>query len=382
MKPPVPRRAILKLMNVKTLPLSVLFLGVAAFSLPAQDTSKVQGKPIVEVAHFQDYQVTGIAVSKTGQLYANFPRWSNDYKYAVAEVGNDSSLTPFPDDQWNSWKDKDPDVANKWVCVQSITVDDTGALWVLDTGNPGMNGTLPGAPKLVKFDLATKKATQTIPFGADICPAKSYLNDVRIDTTRQVAYLTESGIGSIIVVDLKSGKTRRLLVEDKTTLVDKNVDLTINGKEVETAEKQKPKFNADGIALSPDNEYLYYQAILSGKLYRILTSKLLDENLSKGDLSKAVETVGDSFPVDGLWMAKDGNLYLSDLRTGAIQRRMVPTGKTEMVAADPRIQWPDSFAQGPDGAIYFSCSHIHHSPQYNGGKSARTEPYTIFKVMP
>ena len=58
------------------------------------------------------------------------------------------------------------------------------ALWVLDTGNPGMNGTLPGAPKLVKFNLATKKATQTIPFGADICPAKSYLNDVRIDTTR------------------------------------------------------------------------------------------------------------------------------------------------------------------------------------------------------
>ena len=35
---------------------------------------------------------------------------------------------------------------------------------------------------------------------------------------------------------------------------DKKVDLTINGKEVETAEKQKPKFNADGIALSPDND--------------------------------------------------------------------------------------------------------------------------------
>ena len=81
-------------------------------------------------------------------------------------------------------------------------------------------------------------------------------------------------------------------------------------------------------------------------------------------------------------MAKDGYLYLSDLRTGAIQRRKVPDGKTEMVAADPRIQWPDSFAQGPDGALYFSCSQINHSPQYNGGKSARTTPYMIFKVMP
>ena len=369
-------------MNIATLPLSALFLGVAALSLHAQDDAKVKGHPLTEVAHFQDYQVTGVAVDKTGQLYANFPRWSNDYKYAVASVAGDSSLTPFPDEPWNSWRDKDPDVAGKWVCVQSITVDDTGALWVLDAGNPGMNGTLPGAPKLVKFDLGTKKPTQTIPFGADVCPAKSYLNDVRIDTTRQVAYLTESGVGSIIVVDLKSGKTRRLLVEDASTTVDKNVDLTINGKEVETAEKQKPKFNADAIALSPDNDYLYYQAILSGKLYRVATAKLLDENLSKGDLSKAVETVGVSFPVDGVWMARDGFLYLSDLRTGAIQRRKVPDGKTELVAADPRIQWPDSFAQGPDGAIYFSCSHIHHAPQYNGGKSARTEPYTIFKVMP
>ena len=366
-----------------------LFLSLAAAALPlhaqespAPASAKVEGHPITEVAHFQDYQVTGIAVSLNGQLYANFPRWSNDYKYAVAAVDKDSNLTPFPDDRWNSWKDKDPDVAGKWVCVQSITVDDTGALWVLDTGNPGMTGTLPGAPKLVKFDLATNKPTKIIPFGADICPAKSYLKDVRIDTAKQIAYLTESGIGSIIVVDLKSGKTRRLLVEDKSTVGDKAVDLTINGKEVMTAEKKKPAFNADSLALSPDNEYVYYQPILSAKLYRIATSKLLDENLSKSELSQAVETVGESFPMDGIWMTRDGYLYLSDLREGAIQRRKVLDGKVEMVAADPRIQWPDSFAQGLDGAIYFSCSHIHESPQYNGGRSARTEPYAIFKVMP
>ena len=374
-------------MRSKTLPLlSALLLGAASLPLHAQDATTVppgpKGNPISEVAHFQDYQVTGIAVSPTGQLFANFPRWTNDYKYAVAMVGKDSELTPFPNEAWNSWKDKDTDVADKFVCVQAITFDDTGVLWVVDTGNPGMTGTLSGGPKLVKIDPTTRQVTQKIPFGADICPAKSYLNDVRIDTGRQVAYLTESGIGSIIVVDLKSGKARRVLVEDESTLADKKVDLTINGKEVETAEKKKPNFNADGIALSPDNEYLYYQAIFSAKLYRVATAKLRDENLSRGDLSKAVETVGDSFPTDGFWMDKQGYLYQSDLRDGAIQRRKVPTGPVELVCSDPRIQWPDSFAQGPDGDIYFSCSHIHHSAQYNGGKSARTEPYTIFKVKP
>ena len=370
-------------MKTRPIPLvALLFLGTAAFTAQAQEAKvKVSGKPITEVAHFEQYQVTGIAVSKTGRLFANFPRWSNDYKYAVVEVSPDGSTKPFPDEQWNSWKDKDEDRSGKFVCVQSIVVDDTDALWVLDPGNPGMNGTLAGAPKLVKIDLATNKVVQNIPFGADICPAKSYLNDVRFDTDKGVAYLTESGVGSLVVVDLKSGKARRLLVEDDSTLLDKKVTLTINGKEVMTAEKERPKFNADGIALSPDNKYVYYQAVLSGSLYRIATEKLLDENLSKGDLSKAVENVGKSFPVDALWMDKEGNLYLSDLRDGAIQRRTAD-GKIELVCADPRIEWPDSFAQGPDGAIYFSCSHIHHSPQYNGGKSARTVPYAIYKVMP
>ena len=149
----------------------------------------------------------------------------------------------------------------------------------------------------MKFDLESNKLVQSIPFGADICPAKSYLNDVRVDTGRQIAYLTESGVGCIVVVDLKSGKARRTLVEDESTVYDKKVDLTINGKEVETAEKQKPKFNADGIALSPDDAYLYYQPVLSGTLYRVATEKLRDEKLSKGELSKAVEKVGASFPV-------------------------------------------------------------------------------------
>ncbi len=114
-------------MTTRTIPALLIGVVAASIALHAQDlpvpaSPKVAGRPITQVAQFQDYQVTGIAVSRTGQLYANFPRWSNDYKYAVAEVGSDSSLTPFPDEQWNSWKDKNPDVGGKWVCVQSVTV--------------------------------------------------------------------------------------------------------------------------------------------------------------------------------------------------------------------------------------------------------------------
>ena len=356
--------------------------GLAGFSpLPRASAQAPAGQPITRVAEFPDYQVTGVAVSKSGRLFANFPRWTNEYKYAVVEVLPDGTSKPFPDERWNSWQDKDPDVAGKFVCVQSVVVDDTDALWVLDPGNPGQQGTRPGAPKLVKVDLQTNAVVQTIPFGADVCPAKSYLNDVRFDVGRQVAYVTESGVGAIVVVDLKTGQARRTLDEDRSVLLEKGVDLTINGKEVMTADKQRPKFNVDGIALSPDHEYLYYQALMGATLYRVPTAVLRDPSKDKGDQGRAVEKVATLFPCDGYWMDQGGNLYLSDLRGGAIQRR-TPEGKVELVASDPRIQWPDSFAQGPDGAIYFSCSHIHHMARYNGGQSARTEPYAIFKVMP
>lgn len=384
---PFPRLVPLLLAGAFLLPAAGL---VRAQTNPPTSPSPATGKPITKVAEFPDYQVTGVAVSKTGRLFVNFPRWTNEYKHAVVEVLPDGTNKPFPDERWNSWQDKDPDVAGKFVCVQSVVVDDNDALWIVDAGNPGQQGTLPGAPKLLKVDLKTNAVTQTIPFGADVCPAKSYLNDVRFDVGRQIAYLTESGVGAIVVVDLKTGKARRVLDKDKSVLLENGITLTINGKEVMTAEKEKPKFNVDGLALSPDNKYLYYQALMGATLYRIETEELLDaadfddedkDNKAEDVDADDVEKVATLFPVDAIWMDKAGNLYLSDLRGGAIQRR-TPEGKIELVAADPRIQWPDSFAQGPDGAIYFTCSHIHHMARYNGGKSARTTPYAVFKVMP
>ena len=177
-------------MRLKTLPVLALLSGAALLPLHAQDTSPAppagaKGKPITEVAHFDRTtrsraspcpRTTGFSpTSRAGPTTTNtpWPRWART-----------AASKPYPDEQWNSWKDKDPDRENKFVCVQSVVVDDTGALWVLDTGNPGMNGTLAGGPKLVKIDLTTNQVVQKIPFGADICPAKSYLNDVRFDTGR------------------------------------------------------------------------------------------------------------------------------------------------------------------------------------------------------
>lgn len=58
------------------------------------------GKALTEVYHNDDFQVTGISVSKTGRLFVNFPRWSDHYLNAVVEVMPDGSMKPFPDEQF------------------------------------------------------------------------------------------------------------------------------------------------------------------------------------------------------------------------------------------------------------------------------------------
>ncbi len=80
-------------------------------------------------------------------------------------------------------------------------------------------------------------------------------------------------------------------------------------------------------------------------------------------------------------MDKSGNLYLSDLEGHRVVRRGVD-GKMEPIVTDSRLQWPDTFTEGPDGSLYITTSHINESPRFNNGKEVRTLPYTVFKFKP
>jgi hypothetical protein len=177
--------------------------------------SSVRAEPVAleELAAFPSQQVTGVTVAAKGRVFVNFPFWSDDHTVSVAEVV-EGKLKPFPDDAWNA---KDGPPAQRWICVQSVVVDDQDALWVLDPASPKTEAVVKGGPKLVKIDLATNKVTQTITLGEDVAPERSYLNDVRLDTKTGNAFITESGTGAILVVDLKSGKARRLLANDLST---------------------------------------------------------------------------------------------------------------------------------------------------------------------
>lgn len=157
-----------------------------------------------QVAAF-DHQVTGVTASPEGRIFVNFPRWTDDAPVSVAEVLPDATLRPYPDERWNSWRNAKAgqmSVAEHFVCVQPV-VAAHGSLWVLDPGAPDNEKIVPGAPKLVRIDLATDQVTNVIAFPEDVALQGTYLNDIRFSPDGRTGYITDPGTrGAILVVDL------------------------------------------------------------------------------------------------------------------------------------------------------------------------------------
>jgi sugar lactone lactonase YvrE len=335
---------------------------------------------ISNVYQNNDFQLTGVTLSKTGRTFVNFPRWSDRYLNAVVEVMPDGSTRPYPDENWNRWDLKPATADKQFVCVQSVVVDDADMLWVVDPAAPLLAANVIGGEKLVKIDLKTNTVAQVIRFSAEVAPAGSYLNDIRVDVQRNTAYLTDSGLGGIVVVDLATGKAHRALDGHPSVKAEMGIKIVIDGKPV-LRNGKTPEFNSDGIALSPDGSYLYYQALTGATLYRIKTDLLRNASISAEAVSAGVEKVAKTFPVDGLWMDRQGRVYLSGLNQKAVLR-LEKDGQIQTMVQDDRLEWPDTFSEGPDGAIYITASHINEAPAYNEGKSVRREPFAVFKFQP
>jgi sugar lactone lactonase YvrE len=332
---------------------------------------------LTQVAGFEQ-QVTGVAVARDGRMFVNFPRWEKDVAVSVAEVMKDGRLRPYPDAGWNAWSNLKPlSVQDHFVCVQSVTVDPQGFLWVVDPAAPGNEFIKPGGVKLVKIDLATDKVVQVILFDEAAAPQGSYLNDVRVSPNGRYAYLTDSGQrGALLVVDIAAGQARRVLDGDPRTQAEPGVVPMADGHELRRPDRRIPSFAADGIALDANGEWLYWQALVGRTLYRVPTNVLVTAG---ADVGAAVEKVGTTHVADGLWMDRQGYLFLTDPATNAVRMR-APDGTTRVVAQDARLRWPDSLAEGADGSIYVTASHIQDMAQFHEKGSAQRGKWGVFRI--
>lgn len=332
----------------------------------------------------QGFQWTGVAATADGRVFVSYPRWDGPYQWAVAEIVR-GVFRPYPDGQWNRWppaeSDLDADPAYRFVCVQSVHVDAKNRLWILDPASPRFEGVVPGAAKLVEVDLATDQVVRVIRFDASIAPERSYLNDVRIDTERNVAFITDSGLGAIVVVDLNTNQTRRVLADHSSTKAESGVIPVIGGRELrigQTPHGVVPQIHADGIAYNAADDHVYYQALTARTLYRIPAAVLADLDASDWTIAQAVERVGPSVMTDGMDADAKGNIYFTALEEDAIVYR-TPEGDYRTLIEDDKLAWPDSLAITPDG-VYVTTSRIHQTKRFSFDGLMPSEPYGLWRA--
>ncbi len=324
---------------------------------------------LIKIAEFKGVQVTGVTVTQDGRMFANFPRWRKNVPYSVVEVSPDGSYSPFPDQEWNSWNGK-PE-KNKFTCVQSV-VAHGNSLFVLDPSSPNMEGVV-GKAMLYEFDLTNNKLANSWSFDSGVAPKKSYLNDVRIDDAANKAYITDSGLGGIVVLDMGTGKSSRVLGDHPSTKAE-SVVLSVE-KRPFLMKGAAPKIHSDGIALDPDQKRLYWHALTGYHLYSVPT-EVLHGQMNEEKIQGEVTNMGVTPAPDGMIFDKNGNLYMADLERNAVSYR-TPGGDMKILIQDERIKWPDTFSIDNKNNLIFTDSLLQASPI---GESVDEMTYSIYKV--
>lgn len=345
----------------------------AVVSDPAGLLQWLKGEGYYDVAVRTQKQPTGVTISRTGRIFVNFPRWI-DYPWpSVGEVAQDGSLIPYPNEAINIWDGAPGESArDHFVCVHTLYADKEDALWILDPASPGQMGVIEGGPKLVKVNLASNEVERVYHFDGDIAPPKAYLNKVRF--AHGYAFITDSNLGAIVAVNLATGQARRLLEDHHSTKGEPDVQIAVDG----LAYKFTP-IHADGIAIDPTLEYIYYKALTGRTLYRVAISGLIDESLSLEALGNLVESVAVTEPTGGIEFDGQGNLYLAAVGEDAI-KVLRPNGRIEFFARATDFLWPDTIAISPEGDLLFTASQIHLMPAHNGGIDRRTPPFQVFRL--
>lgn len=340
----------------------------------------------LEIVHeFRDQMPVGVALTSTGRVFVSYPRWEDPLKFTLGELKNGKEV-PWPrGGEYQTGHQKDSRV--NLVSLQGIHVDGRDRLWALDTGTLNMEPITPFSPKVICYDTKTGEEAWKLELPPDVAPPGTYLNDIRVDLSRGpqgTAYITDSGKKpGLIVIDLASKRAMRRLAKHPSVHPDKEFVGFVEGRSFfkmpRPDEVTHVAIGADGIAISPDGQTLYYTALSGRRLYSVPCASLADPAVPDESLGALVKDLGDKGVTDGMRTDTAGRVYTTNWEQNAILRRL-PDGRFETVVHDPRLLWPDTLDISRDGQLYIISNQLHRQAGYNGGKDRRQKPYLLTRV--
>lgn len=296
-----------------------------------------------------------------------------DPEFPVAEVveGRLKSLSPSPKSQGISFES-----------VLGIQADANGYLWILDNGNQSKS-----LPKLVAWDIRQNQLARVIYLPPPITLSNSFVNDLAIDLSRNVIYISDpiAGVESALIrVNLKTGLATRIL-QGHVSVIPEDRDLIIDGVAVRIKQPDgsliRPHLGVNGLVLDTRNEWLYFAPMHSNSMYRAKSADLCDPSLSEAELASRVERYSDKPICDGISIDQDNNIYLGDLALNSMG--VIKSDRSyKIIDTEEKLSWIDSFSFGADGYLYFNCDQLHLSAPLNGGDNTSKPPYYILRLQP
>ena len=298
-------------------------------------------------------------------------------------VGN--TLQPFPDARWNS---TEPLPSERLDAVLGIRADSDGLVWMLDMGS---RSEIP--PKLVGWDTRSGKLAGTLPITPAALGQHSEPNDFVLDPRNGAAYIADEGVGhdgdgsegALIIVDFKTGRSRRVLEGSASTRAEL-VPVLVDGREMvkqsKNGSRASMRVGCDGIALDDRSEWLYYGPLSGGAVYRLRVADLLDGTLSSAELARRVELHAERPVAGGSTLDKADNLYLTEVGTRAIGVIPAEGRRYRRLAEHPDMLWPDGLTFGPDGMLYATVAQLPLAAPLNGGTRGDAQPHLLVRTRP
>jgi len=351
--------------------------GSVAWAGDSVDHGATPSGNVQVVGRFSNAEPSGIARLPDGRIVLSFPSSAQAHTGPKLAVWRDGVLTPFP-----SAADQ-----AEFLSPLGMTVDAVGRLWVLDEGMIAGIGA-PVRPALVGIDPKTNRVLGRIALTMPVARPDTHVNDVRVDCTHGAgctAFISDTSLKThpaLIVVDLASGRTRRILMDHRSVSADPGFAMEVDG-EVHRYDAVHPQMaigGVDGLVLSRDGSKLYWSALSSRRLWSAPTAVLSDPRASEARIEASVRDEGEIGVADGMITAPDGSFFVTDIEHHAVIRR-APDGALSMVAHDPRLVAPDSLAL--DGnSLLLTVGQWSRLPVFHGGRDMQERPYLLVRIAP
>ncbi|MBS0980581.1 L-dopachrome tautomerase-related protein [Acetobacter thailandicus] len=314
-----------------------------------------------------------VVVLPDERLVLEAPVWVGNTAPQLSVAAPDGSLSPYPSASWNA---AEGDAESRIISAAGMTLLADGTLWVLDSGVPDHKAPAVAAPKLLQVDTKTNTVVRTITVESSALRKESILSGIAVHG--MMAYVPDSGSAALIVVDLKTGHSRRFLDQHPALAAHRPI-LTPKGS-VRAANGHLLAIDASMIAVSPDGQWIYVQPPC-GYLSRIGTSIFTDPSVTPAAMEESVSQWFKTPTLGGMTIAPDGTMYWSDVTTGSIlsySGGVIPV--PHRLITDPRLQWPATPGLDKTGHLYVPAAQLNRTAAFTNGKPAIKWPVTVYKL--